>query len=301
MRESAASGAATGTSERELIDELAVVFSDEHEAKLVLDRARFPRKLLPTFRTPLSFWSAVMNAAHSGALHGEQRPIVDAAAELRPANRVFARHRDRGVHASSDSSLPRRLKLVLELKTWLRVTATVTLGIAIVYIGGDEEDMSSDTVTVASVVDPTTSTPDRFDDSGVPSLAKPTTAPETLPYERDTPSHPFESDDGGGPDVAPEPHASVAKPRRPKPRPASSPRSDGAIVSELRAKISQKCKNDGSTIVRIEGIISSSGLAVALLATPRSGAGECVKRIVAGTRFDPAPGTRPMPRFSVEL
>ena len=95
--------------------------------------------------------------------------------------------------------------------------------------------------------------------------------------------------------------ATTPKPtKRPTSKP-SKPKTDHEIVAALKAKLADKCKDAGTTKVRIEGVISSSGTVGSLLITPPDGLGACAKKIVSAAKFDASAGTRPMPRFSVEL
>jgi hypothetical protein len=63
----------------------------------------------------------------------------------------------------------------------------------------------------------------------------------------------------------------------------------------------RQVQDRGHTTVRIEGVISSTGPIASPLITPSTGPGACAKTIVLATKFDPAGGIRPMPRFSVAL
>jgi serine/threonine-protein kinase len=105
-----------------------------------------------------------------------------------------------------------------------------------------------------------------------------------------------------------EPEPAVETPPEPSTkqpeRPGSSKlkrKSDREVVKALRAKIRAKCRVEGDTTVRVEGVISSSGRLASPLITPSTGPGACAKKIVMTAKFDPRPGVRPMPRFSVEL
>jgi eukaryotic-like serine/threonine-protein kinase len=91
--------------------------------------------------------------------------------------------------------------------------------------------------------------------------------------------------------------SSPSKTSKPKPK----PKTDQEVVAALKSKLLAKCKAQGTTKVKIEGMISSTGTVGSLLITPPDGLGACAKKIVTATKFDPTAGTRSMPRFSVEL
>lgn len=80
------------SNEREecIIEELAKVLHERDRAVLLAIKAGFPVTVLPPFTTPEIFWTRVAREARNGALHGGLRPIVACAAELYPANKVFA-------------------------------------------------------------------------------------------------------------------------------------------------------------------------------------------------------------------
>ncbi len=88
------------------------------------------------------------------------------------------------------------------------------------------------------------------------------------------------------------------KPKQPAP---PKPRPDSAVVNSLRKKIKRKCKGDGTTTVKVEGVISSSGKIGSLLVTPPTGPGACVAELVKEGKFDSKDGVRPIPRFSVKV
>jgi len=105
---------------------------------------------------------------------------------------------------------------------------------------------------------------------------------------------------------SPEP-TDVTQPAKPKPSKRSTPqkpvkpKTDREIVTALQSKLLAKCKLTGTVKVKIEGMITSTGTVQGLLITPPDGPGVCVDRLVSPAKFDPAGGTRPMPRFSVSL
>ncbi len=81
--------------EREALAELASVLYDPEMARLVALRAGVPPAMMPAFRSSIVFWSLVVEGAQSGMLSGGLQPIVDEAARMFPANRVFAKYRTR--------------------------------------------------------------------------------------------------------------------------------------------------------------------------------------------------------------
>jgi hypothetical protein len=82
---------------------------------------------------------------------------------------------------------------------------------------------------------------------------------------------------------------------------SKGPKADAEVVAALQKKILVKCRSQGDTKVRIEGLISSEGRAQGILVSPTTEAGGCAKKIVSAERFDPKAGARPLPRFTVEL
>lgn len=73
-----------------LVDELARVVSDERLAKVILNRAGFPKQRVPSFTTALVFWDEVLEAARHGVVLGGIQAIIDAAAREYPKNAIFA-------------------------------------------------------------------------------------------------------------------------------------------------------------------------------------------------------------------
>lgn len=131
------------------------------------------------------------------------------------------------------------------------------------------------------------------------------TEPPVQPTEPD----PAPSDAGPSDETAPTPIASPAA-VEPTPPPERSsapkaakpkPKTDQEVVAALKPKLIAKCKDAGATKVQIEGVISSTGTVGSVLITPPNGLGGCAKEVVSRAKFDPAAGTRPMPRFSVKL
>lgn len=102
-------------------------------------------------------------------------------------------------------------------------------------------------------------------------------------------------------DVVPESVEAPSTEPAPKPKPTAKPMTDRAVVKRLRSKILTKCKQDGSTTVEIEGVISPTGRVASPLVTPPTGPGACARTIVKAAKFDSSGGVRAMPRFSVEL
>ena len=111
---------------------------------------------------------------------------------------------------------------------------------------------------------------------------------------------PEPTDDPAGDEPTMTASAGDAAPK-PKPKPKTKPKTDAEVVAGLKAKLGTKCKKDGSTKVKVEGMITSSGTTTGLLITPSTGPGECASGIVSKARFDATAGPRPIPRFSVEL
>jgi hypothetical protein len=105
-------------------------------------------------------------------------------------------------------------------------------------------------------------------------------------------------------ETTPEPaDAKPTQPKRSSPPKTSKPKpkSDKDVAKALEAKILAKCKDQGTTTVKIEGVISPTGTVASLYITPPTDLGACAKKIVSAAKFDAAGGVRPIPRFSVEL
>lgn len=108
-------GRATPESMQErALAELATIFYDRDHALLLATRAGFPRSRLPDFRTPLDFWTRVLEEASSGILKDGAQSIVRAAAELYPSNHFFAKAR---VSAHSTATIAR--KTILEKRIFI--------------------------------------------------------------------------------------------------------------------------------------------------------------------------------------
>lgn len=74
-----------------LVDELARVFNDADEARLVAQRAGVPPAAIPAFDLPQVFWHRVIKAAEDGKVPGGAGAIAGAAIKLYPDNPVFRR------------------------------------------------------------------------------------------------------------------------------------------------------------------------------------------------------------------
>jgi hypothetical protein len=74
----------------QLVDELAKVFYEPEDAKLLVKNAGFPRQDAPDFKTPRTFWAHVIQAAADGKVAGGIAAVVAATAKLYPENKVFA-------------------------------------------------------------------------------------------------------------------------------------------------------------------------------------------------------------------
>lgn len=79
-------------SDETLLDELALVFSDEDTAVIVARAAGLPAAWTPTFRQPLVFWSKVIEEARNGAFAGGVQAVARAALRRKPTNLVFKRY-----------------------------------------------------------------------------------------------------------------------------------------------------------------------------------------------------------------
>lgn len=79
--------------ESRAFEELTKVAHDSMLASMIALRSGFPRARLPTFTTPLAFWTDVVEEAINGVLRGGMRPIIETAAEMYPNNEVLNRYR----------------------------------------------------------------------------------------------------------------------------------------------------------------------------------------------------------------
>jgi hypothetical protein len=84
--------AAAAITDEALVDELARVLHDEGQARLVARWAGLSPAMIPVFRVPLVFWTAVVDAARSGAMAGGVRAVAEAAVRLFPGNAVLQRY-----------------------------------------------------------------------------------------------------------------------------------------------------------------------------------------------------------------
>ncbi len=79
------------------------------------------------------------------------------------------------------------------------------------------------------------------------------------------------------------------------------PKSDAEVVARLRRKMKARCAVDGSTAVRLEGLINAEGKVQGAMATPKAGPGTCAEKILRTARFAPRRGSKVMPMFTVDL
>nr|MCH9680939.1 hypothetical protein [Deltaproteobacteria bacterium] len=84
-------------------------------------------------------------------------------------------------------------------------------------------------------------------------------------------------------------------------RTGAKPKSDAAVIANLKRRMAGKCTQDGNVQVRLEGLISSQGRIQGALATPRSGPGGCAEKILKSARFASRPDMKPMPIFTIKL
>src|SRR5205814_804341 len=75
----------------QVITEVANVYSEETNARAVLDRIGYPRIQIPNFAPPGPFWQNIAHQLQAGILRqgGGLRPLLEAAAETYPGNQVF--------------------------------------------------------------------------------------------------------------------------------------------------------------------------------------------------------------------
>lgn len=76
--------------EERALRELITVFYDGDRATWLATAAGVPKARIPSFTTPLLFWSKVVEEARHGLLRGGIRPIIESAAEMYPNNPTFA-------------------------------------------------------------------------------------------------------------------------------------------------------------------------------------------------------------------
>ncbi|MEM9460620.1 MAG: effector-associated domain EAD1-containing protein [Myxococcota bacterium] len=75
----------------ELVGELASVFVNEGEARVLLRAAGFPKNRVPKFTTALVYWTEIVTTSKNGVLDGVL-PIAKAAVALYPHNKVFVQY-----------------------------------------------------------------------------------------------------------------------------------------------------------------------------------------------------------------
>lgn len=93
--------------DHELADVLADLFVDEKIAKQLLSRVRFPRRQLPRFDRPSTFWFEVVGLLRDGIVKGDgvQR-LVDEAAQQRPGHVDLARHATKPAASAEPGDAP---------------------------------------------------------------------------------------------------------------------------------------------------------------------------------------------------
>jgi eukaryotic-like serine/threonine-protein kinase len=186
----------------------------------------------------------------------------------------------------------------------------------ILLVAGILLGMASVLAVVAAVVsrpgganaDPVAITPARAEPAAEPAAApEPAVAPALdLGLEPGPPR----------PSPAPEPtvEAPVARAEPspvaegPQPQPVSQapgrrgmPRTDAFVATRIQQKLRARCRLDGRTTVKVEGIIATSGKVFSPLVSPMHGPGSCVREIVKTSRFARGEQLRPMPVILVSL
>lgn len=86
------------------VKELSKVFHSCEQAMELARNAGFPLSRIPAFTTPFAFWTKVAQEAHNGMIHGGLPSIVAKAAELYPANPIFAHCQGHSEQASPCTS-----------------------------------------------------------------------------------------------------------------------------------------------------------------------------------------------------
>jgi len=189
--------------------------------------------------------------------------------------------------------------------------AVLAVGAIALGIVGVTAMRSGEPPTPAAVVSPKPSTPAESQPSEpVPAQPDRVSAPVIVPGSSGDVE--AAADDGGTSTGAPASTTTAAEnePVSPPPdesspsaatakKPPRKPRSDRDVVTSLIAKIERRCGGTLAGKVRVEGMISAGGRVESMLVTPPDGLGDCT-RLVKAARFDPDPGARAMPRFSVE-
>ena len=218
----------------------------------------------------------------------------------------------------SDHEEPRRRFVALVLPI---VGLAVAGVIALLSMNGQDESEGAKAPATAAVgpgqVERTAEKPEPAGQGSAPLEGQSSESPADNDAERaNEPIPEVEPEDGYAEGVddpvsevepkLPEPTTATSKPvskRKPttsKPKPPAKPKTDAEVVSDIKSRITSKCKGQVSSKVKVEGLISASGKVENLLVTPQGGLGSCEK-VVKSAKFDPQGGVRPMPRFTVEL
>jgi hypothetical protein len=71
------------------VDELAEVFDEEAEAKVLLDEVGVPRRRLKRFEAPIDFWNDVCRKLRDGVIEGGLEKLVRVTAKSRPGYKFF--------------------------------------------------------------------------------------------------------------------------------------------------------------------------------------------------------------------
>lgn len=85
-------GSSGNYDEQEIVNTLARLLNDKDQAVMAATRAGIPMAGLPDFRTPLLFWTKIVEEASKGANPGGVRALLDQAAQSYPYDRELARH-----------------------------------------------------------------------------------------------------------------------------------------------------------------------------------------------------------------
>ena len=93
----------------------------------------------------------------------------------------------------------------------------------------------------------------------------------------------------------------TSKPKPSKPKPTAKPKTDASVVAGLKKRLRSKCKADGQTTIRVEGMISDKGRVLNLLVSPGGGPSGCVRKLVKKAKFPTGPGMRGMPIITIKL
>jgi hypothetical protein len=78
-------------SDQDVIDEVAELYSEQADARALLDRIGYPRTQVGEFGSPARFWQNIARQLRGGILEDvdDLRPLIERAAETYPGNRVF--------------------------------------------------------------------------------------------------------------------------------------------------------------------------------------------------------------------